>query len=210
MKIFDTLEQGSEEWIKVRGGVPTASNFSKILTSTTLKPSSSAKTYMYQLLAESMGAFDESYKSEWMERGNEIESEARTAYEFLQNETVCEVGFVLSDNGYGCSPDGVIYDENGKIIGGLEIKSPKASTHVKNILNKKIPSEYFLQVVGSMLTTGAEWWDFMSYHPELPPMITRVHRKDVQDVIDTLDDALIDFIDELKTKKKELDESIRS
>ena len=27
-----------------------------------------------------------------------------------------------------------------------------------------------------MWVTGRKWWDFMSYHPQLPPLIVRVFR----------------------------------
>ena len=49
--IISEHEQGTDEWMQERIGIPTASNFDKIFT-TTLKPSSTSKTYLNTLLAE--------------------------------------------------------------------------------------------------------------------------------------------------------------
>ena len=47
------LQQGSAEWVKARLGIPTASQFSRIITSTG-KLSGQADGYMHELLAESL------------------------------------------------------------------------------------------------------------------------------------------------------------
>ena len=47
------LEQGSEEWVKARGGVGTASNFSKVFT-TAGKLSTSRDGLVNQAVAESL------------------------------------------------------------------------------------------------------------------------------------------------------------
>ena len=68
--IVSEHEQGTDGWLKDRLGIPTASNFSKIITGQG-KPSASAKSYMHQLLAESLtGEYDEGYTSDAMEHGN--------------------------------------------------------------------------------------------------------------------------------------------
>jgi len=85
---------------------------------------------------------------------------------------VTEVGFCMHDIlRCGVSPDGLIGDD-----GGIEIKCPKPSTHVKYLRNGKLPSEYKAQVMGCLWITGREWWDFMSYHPQMPNLLIRVHR----------------------------------
>lgn len=189
MIILD-VEQGSEAWFQARAGVPTASAFKRILTGTGKPTSASVRdTYMYELIAEWMGAQVESFQSEWMARGTELEPQARAYYEFMVDADVVEVGTVFKDarREYSCSPDGLVDDD-----GGLEIKCPKASTHIKYLLGGKLPTEYVPQVQGSMLVTGRKWWDFLSFHPDLDPFLIRVERD--EDYISALETELTKFI----------------
>jgi len=166
------LEQGTESWFEARKGIPTASCFSKIVTPSKGDKSTSSKTYMYELIAEKLGASNESYSNEWMERGNELESMARSTFEFLTDLKVDEVGMIKTDCGnIGCSPDGLIGDD-----GGIEIKCPKASTHIKYIIEGVLPLEYKTQVMGSLMVSERDYWYFMSYHPELDPFILKIER----------------------------------
>jgi len=50
MKVWQ-VQQGTQEWLRVRAGIPTASAFDSIVTPSG-KPSKSAERYMYTLLAE--------------------------------------------------------------------------------------------------------------------------------------------------------------
>ena len=169
MKVIE-LEQGTPEWHAARRGIPTASGFSKIITSHG-KRSTQREKYLYEIAGEKLGGIiDETYQSFAMQRGTKMEAEARSLYEFA-HAPVQIVGFCLSDCGrWGCSPDGLIGEK-----GGLEIKCPLIHTHVEYMLNCKdeIPVEYVQQVQGALLITGREWWDFISYFPGLPPVIVR-------------------------------------
>ena len=83
-------EQGSEEWLRVRLGRPSASMFNKLITQTG-KPSSSADGYINELIAERLtGKSEPFYVTEWMERGTALEPEAREAYEFITGNQVME------------------------------------------------------------------------------------------------------------------------
>lgn len=169
MKILEH-EQLTPEWRAARCGLPTASNFDKIITSEG-RTSKQRQKYLYELAGEKMGGIvDETYQSFAMQRGTAMESEARGLYEFA-HDSVQVVGFCLSDCGrWGCSPDGFV-GENG----GIEIKCPLIHTHVEYLLKCKeeMPVDYFQQVQGALLVTGREWWDFVSYFPGLPPVIVR-------------------------------------
>jgi putative phage-type endonuclease len=175
MIINNNIEQGSPEWFAIRAGIPTASCFSKIVTSTGAI-SKSIKDYAMQLAGEKIIGTPEQpgFKSHWMERGNEVEGEAREYYEFIKDVKVNEVGFVsLDDPMCGGSPDGLVGND-----GGLEIKCPKLSTHVKYLIAGKLPAEYHRQVHGYLFVTGLDWWDFMSYYPGMKEFIIRVYRDD--------------------------------
>ena len=197
-------EQGSDKWLESRLGKPSASNFKKLVT-TKGEPSKQAVNYVHELIGERLtGESDSFYTNEHMDRGKELEQEARQAYEFIYNADVTEHGFILHDSGeYGCSPDGVIYqDEN--IVSGLEIKCPKASTMVKYHLNPDtFKSAYFQQVQGCMLITGAQSWDLFAYHPKVKPLLTLVQRDEeflakLQAEIDKSVDIILTTMEKIK------------
>lgn len=192
-------EQGSPEWFAARLGKPTASEFDKIITAGG-KPSTQADGLLHKLLAELItgkpAAFTE---SDWMKRGKEYEAEARDFLAFHHDIEIARVGFVTTDCGsFGCSPDGMYAD------GGCELKCPSPGVHVSYLLAGKLPSEYVPQVQGSMLVTGAPWWDFVSYHPDMPPLILRVERD--PKFHEALAELMGKFLAKLETAKRALTE----
>lgn len=205
MIIIDNIEQGTPEWFNLRLGIPTASNFKRIITSTGKAVSSTvSETFRNELLTQRItGKSEDNYQSEWMKRGNELEAEAFDYYHLLTQEPVKKVGFVYKDDGrlIGCSPDGL--GENG----GLEIKCPKGSTQVKYLLKNKCPSEYFPQVQGSIWVCDKDYWDFVSYHPDMQFFKIRVHRDD--GFIKKLEYLAAEFIDKLLDSEKILKEDLK-
>ena len=169
---IDQNEQGSPEWLAARLGIPSASMFAKIVTTKGIW-SASADAYINQLVAERLtGEREEVFQSHHMLRGTELEPDARDLYSLISDAEVTEVGFCLHDTlSAGCSPDGLIGEE-----GGLEIKAPAPSTHVEYLRGGVLPSKYKQQVMGCLWITGREWWDFVSYHPTMKPLIVRVER----------------------------------
>lgn len=161
--IVTDIEQGTPEWFNLRKEIPTASNFNRILTATTLKPSSQATKYMAELIAKTHGAENESFYSSHMAHGHEYEPEARAWYELDNMVKVKEVAFVYGDKSrtFGASPDGLINKD-----GGIEIKCPKLETHIGyHLSDGGVPVDYLHQVYGCLFVTGRKWWDFLSYHP---------------------------------------------
>lgn len=185
------VEQCSPEWFEARLGIPTASNFERLITPTG-KASSQANDYLYELVAEWVTG-EKTYirPSYWMERGVEMEPEARSAYEFITDIEVDTTGLVYRDDErmVSCSPDGLL---DGK---GLEIKCPAPNTHVAYCLQGVLPKKYAAQVQGSMWVTGLKQWDFMSYHPDYEPFLITV---DADENFHTaLNDIVPDFIRQL-------------
>lgn len=175
MIILD-MEQGTPEWLAARCGVPTASNFDKLIASTG-KPSTQADAYANKLIAEMItgeSADADLSNNQWVMRGNELEPDARRFYEMQRDSDVQQVGFVLRDDRrVGCSPDGLVGDD-----GLVEIKCPSPAVHVQYLLGGKLPSGYKAQVQGQMLIAERGWCDFISYHPLMPPALFRVERDD--------------------------------
>jgi len=197
--IISEFEQGTDEWMAERTGIPSASNFSKIFT-TAGKPSATATTYMNELVAEwVLGEKEQIKVNEWMTRGLELEAEARKAYSFVNEVDVLEVGFCFKDEDklVGCSPDGLVGTN-----GILEIKCPKASTHIGYILGGKLPSTYFQQVHGQLWVTGRDDCDFISYYPGLPNFEIRVERE--QKNMGMIDSHLAKFIDEMLDRRERI------
>jgi hypothetical protein len=146
--------------------------FAKIVT-TKGAWSTQADSYINQLVAEKLtGERTEVYQNEHMIRGVELEPEARANYELITGNDAEEVGFCLHDDiAAGCSPDALVLDK-----GGLEIKCPAPATHVEWVKAGVLPSKHLQQIMGCLWITGRQWWDFMSYHPTMKPLIVRVER----------------------------------
>lgn len=190
------VEQGSDEWFKSRLGLITASNFSKVLTPTG-KPSSQVNGLINQAVAEILtGQSVDGFKSAAMERGNELESEAFEFLKFAHGlkfdrvgllEAISKIGEPL---GFACSPDGL--NEQDGI--GLELKCPLAHTQIAYLRAGVVPSEYILQIQGSMLVTGFKKWIFCSYHPLLPSLVIEVERdeKIIEDLSVGLKEATLE------------------
>jgi putative phage-type endonuclease len=201
MIILDA-EQLSDEWFAARAGLPTASNFDKLIT-TKGDPSKQAHLYMCDLAHEAItGKKADGYINDIMQRGTELEPEAIGFYEGVRDAEVTKVGLCYKDDQkkFGASPDGLVGHD-----GLLELKCPLGKTHVSYILAGKLPTAYFQQVQGQLFVTGRKWVDFMSYYPGVKPFIIRVepHREFLKKLSAALDQfcyALAATIRELKEK----------
>lgn len=163
------VQQGSQAWLDARVGLLTASNFDRLITPKTQKPSASMDKYVFEVLAEEiLGRSLSDASSGFMERGTDMEAEARAWYEFETDGEVEQVGLLLRDDRrVGCSPDGLVGEH-----GGLEIKCPSAAVHVGYLLSSA-GEEYYGQIQGGLWITGRKWWDFVSYCPGFPPVLQR-------------------------------------
>jgi len=199
MRIVD-CEQRTDEWYKARLGIPSASNFGKIVDGSG-KPSKSQKDYLNRLAAERItGVREETHTSAAMQTGIYREDLSRGVYAMTYEVTVEEVGFCLSGcERWGCSPDGLV-GENGLV----ELKNPLGKTAVGYLRSGKLPSIYFQQVEGQLLVTKREWCDFVTYYPGLPLFVVRVERD--EEFLARLEDELNLFCDKLDKVCKELGE----
>lgn len=173
---YPDLEQGSEEWLEVRRGIITASTVGRLVTTRTLKPASNdtSRGLTEQLIAERItGETEPTYMNDDMMRGVLHEPIARDTYAMVYDAPVEQIGFMIRDDwGFpiGASPDGLIGND-----GGLEIKCPRAKAHIRTILNDEVPAQYMAQVQTSLLVSGRDWWDFVSFRAGLPMWTKRVY-----------------------------------
>jgi hypothetical protein len=177
-KISPHLQRSPEWHTEDRLGKWTGSFFDKAIT-TTGKRSTSADEVNNRLVAELIiGRPDETFQSEAMLRGSELEDEALRFINFTHNYNFKSVGFMAAidetgnDLGYGCSIDG--NDPDTDI--GLELKVPSLHTHLEYLAGGCLPKKYKAQVQGAMMVTGRKQHVFMSYHPEIKPFVVVVDR----------------------------------
>jgi hypothetical protein len=200
MKVYD-CRQGSEEWLRVRAGIPTASQFDKIVTPTGRR-STQQELYMYTLLAERLlGRPVLKHISQWMERGSEMEQHAVSYYEFERDVDTEPVGFIVTDDGrVGASPDRLIADD-----GCLEIKAPSEGVQMMYLFESGgAYNEYKVQIQGQLWVTDRSWTDVLAWHPELPPALIRIERD--TDFIMKMRPLIMAFSEELEKLAVMLDE----
>lgn len=174
IKYFYDLEQGGDEWLELRRGIPTASEMKNIITPKTLKYSESEKsdTHLYELLAQRISGFVEPhYISDDMLRGKVDEIEARNLYAKNYGE-VKECGFITNDKfGYvlGYSPDGLV-DNNGAI----ECKSRIQQKQIKVLESGTIPDADAMQCQVGIMVAELDFVDYVSYCAGLPMIVIRI------------------------------------
>jgi len=193
------VEQGSGDWMMIRCGIPTASEFHKILTPTG-KLSAQSEDYGNRLIAERItGKPEEDFGgSKWTDRGKELEPFAVKFYEVQNDVETVAVGFCTNDEGtIGASPDRLVGED-----GLLEIKCPAPHTHVEYMTKQEVDKGYWPQIQGQLYVTGRKWVDWMSYHPEMPPVVIRVERD--EEYIKKLADCLAAFNTILEEKRKRI------
>lgn len=176
MIIHDVL-QGTTEWLALRAGIPTASQFDRIITPKTGKPSTAADTYLYELLAERIlrRPLDRAITVP-MEQGSLTEAEAVGYYCAMRDVDAVPCGFVTNDaRTWGASPDRLVGDE-----GLLEIKCHLAGSglakHMRYLLTGELDADHKPQLQGQLWVGERDWVEFVSYSPGLPTFTKRVHR----------------------------------
>lgn len=169
MIIHKDLQQGTDEWLKVRLGKFTASKASAIASN-----GKGLTTLIWEKVDEIIaGEIKQSFKNADMERGNELEPRARIAYEFETMNAVEQVGFIELDKYVGCSPDGLVGKD-----GLVEIKCPTNRVFYEYMTSGKIDTGYMWQMQMQLLVSGRDWVDYVVFNPNFknPLIIKRVER----------------------------------
>lgn len=160
------VEQQSPEWFELRQKYPlTASNAQAIGNN-----GKGLESLVWEKLSEKYSSANkEQFASVHLDRGNELEPQARELYQLETGNEVVEVGFITDDKISkvgGASPDGLVNDD-----GLLEIKSFADTKHFIAIGSFKktgtfeIEPKYIWQMQQQMLFTGRKWVDFLAYNP---------------------------------------------
>ncbi len=198
--VVHDCQQGSVEWLQLRLGIPTASEFGNLVTPEfKIRDGETPKTYLATKLAETwLGKPLLDLNTFSVEQGTLLEDEA---WPWLKLETdwpLKRVGFITTDDGtVGCSPDGLVGNDCG-----LEIKCPSAHVHMKYLINGVLPKEYAPQVHGGMMVTGFSKWKFLSYRRGMPALILEIERDEA--IIAKISEALYKFFEGFATTYSKL------
>lgn len=203
---FHDVEQNTDEWMALRVGKVTASNFGCFMANDGKPFGEPAQRYALQIALEiCTGKKAEiGFSNDHTERGHEQEPIARMLYEQEYFADVANGGF-FDCGDYGDSPDGLV----GK-SGVIEIKSVIATTHFATLKRASFDPSYKWQLVGHLDCTGRDWVDFVSYCSEFPPskqlLVYRATRDDFKDELQRLNarrDLFLELVKETLNKLKE-------
>jgi YqaJ-like recombinase protein len=179
--LIHDVKQGEDDWHALRLGIPTGSQFSRIVTPTG-KLSESRHKLMAELIAERyIGQAKESFTSAAMERGKGMEAEAVAHYAAKRRMDPVRVGFVSNAaKTIGVSPDSFLGDDEL-----LEVKCPNPENHmaylmasIDGVKRKSVAQEYKPQVQGQLWLTGRQRCVTLSYCPGFPPAVLEAERDD--------------------------------
>ena len=192
--------QGSPEWWKARRGIPTGSQFSRIITAKKGDYATGSKHYQAELIAEALGWQSGFQGTPDTQRGNLMENEALRWLAFEHGIKTRECGFFISDcERYGASPDGIV-------IGGIEpveVKCPALNTFLKWRSDGELPDDHKAQCHGEMILTGADKCYFVAYadHEQLDNWLIVVER---DEFTTKLEKHLDRFCEELESMQRKL------
>jgi hypothetical protein len=168
-------EQRSEEWFRAHIGIPTASMFAEVMMQGRKKgePSATRAQFVRRKAGELITGQPDprNYTNANMQRGIEMEDEARTKYQFLNpGLEVQRVGFIHNLKA-GCSPDALL---GGK--GMLEIKTTFPDLLLDHHNRQEFPPEHRPQCQGQLWVAERDWVDLIIYWPGVMPFIIRAER----------------------------------
>jgi len=192
-------DQQSDEWFDLRIGSVGGSSLNSVLAKGQGK---SRKTLLYKLAGEILaGRKLNGYQSTAMERGNELEAEARSCYEFLTGNSVEQIALIQADlPRIHHSPDGLIGED-----GGLEIKVMEPHVYVELIDTEKINLAYIRQCQHFLWVSERQWIDFAAYCPEIEsrPMWIQRQTPDPK-IFEMINTELPVFLSELEAMVKKV------
>ena len=159
--------QGESDWFQEHLGRVTASRASAVMDFTQKGvEGSTRRLYRLEKVAELLSQIGgaPNYLSAPMLAGTAAEPLARTAYELEEGVMVQCVGIVIGDDErVGWSPDGIITADDGSVIGAIEVKGPKTTTHLQTLDGMKIPEGNLPQLhFAFMVCPTLQWIDFIS------------------------------------------------
>jgi putative phage-type endonuclease len=190
------MEQKSDEWFHIRNGKITGTTLKAIMGTPKARQEA-----IYEILAEKLttGVESESGFENAMDRGNRLEGDAITIFEFETKKQVERIGFCENDDNtqIANSPDGLIGETEA-----VEAKCMGGKNHIKMWLTNKVPDEYEWQVVQYFIVNKKlEKLYFIGYNPDIPihPLhIIEVNRETILEDIENAQKSQEQFLKEVE------------
>lgn len=177
--------QRSPEWYAARAGRLTGSSAAAMLKTRKDKAEAEPrKDLRLRLVCERLtgrAADDDAFITRELQRGIALEGDAAAQYEAATGQLCRWSGFLSHDElMVGCSLDGHVGDP---LIGIIEIKCPKSTTHLGYLHAGGVPDDYLPQATHNLWVSGAAWCDFVSFDDRFPEplqlFIARITRDQV-------------------------------
>lgn len=169
-------QQYDPAWWESRRGLPTASEFHRIITPAKADyAESKADTYIAEIVATALGWKKSSPDTEDTNRGRTLEDQALRWLSFRHGIKSRKVGFLLADDlESGSSPDAMVA---GSVV-PVEVKAPDLHTLIGWKMEGGLPEKHRAQCHGHMWVTGADACIFVGYaiHPSVDNMMIEVKR----------------------------------
>ena len=155
------VDQGTDAWHALRLGHWTASCAAKIMGG--LDTQGLKDLIKDVAWGRAIGPTDRGYSNRSMERGHELEPEAREQFAFERDVEIEQLAFVrhASIPWLGWSPDG-LHSQRRR---GLEIKCLEHKAWIDVFTRREIPAEYRWQAKFACFVGQLEALDFYVYHP---------------------------------------------
>jgi predicted phage-related endonuclease len=197
------VPQRSPEWFAARAGRLTSSSADALLAVIQKGEAAKRRNLRTRLVLERLTGKpqdDDVFESDDMRNGTLREPYARDRYEQETGRLVREVGLLVHPELMaGTSPDGLIY-HGTRLAGVLECKCRNAANHYES-LNAKIPAKAIPQCIHHLWITGAEYLDYVSFHPDFPDhmqyAISRMYTKEFADNLSAYERAARVFLAEV-------------
>ena len=158
---YENIEQHSEEWFDIKAGIPTASEAKSLLAG-----AKGFKTYTLKKFGQLYSMQKDGYSSVSMDRGTELEPDARDEYERQYLVKVRQIGFIKNFNkNIGCSPDGLVISRRFDDY-GIEIKCFGIEKHMEFYLTREPQLDVYQQAQFSMFASNLKRWDIVYYNPD--------------------------------------------
>ena len=229
--ITDNIKQRSLDWYRLRCGCITGSKVADIMKAGKKKEepwSETAKSYLFQVAGERIfnpnflnddDVFQDyidqtSFTTKAMQWGQDQEEAAINLFHSLNPEAeIAEASSCKHDSipYFAASPDGIIYERDGKELKIIEVKCPNINTYMKyrSLVHdapslKEIEPKYYWQMMAEMSCTNTQGGIFITYCPWLSKPIHWANIECNEEDIKLMEERVIlanQFIDNLISNK---------
>ena len=195
MLVRHSVDQNTDDWLKLRAGKVTGSAIAKVMANFGKAFGEPAKVYAANVAVERLTKknIESTFCDDHMARGHEQEPLARVAYE---EKTFCEVedGAFWTNGNRGSSPDGLVGE-----TGIIEIKCVTPGVHYRVIKKDSFASAYKWQMLFNTWLLEREWCDFVSYCSDFPKdsrvHVHRLHLADFTKEVQQIETRILQFED---------------